>query len=213
VRVAVDLVNEGLIDPATALERLAEIDLATIARVRLDSTGEPIARGTPASTGVAVGRAAFDPRQARAMAGKNEAVILIRNGTAAEDIEGIAAAEGILTAQGCRTSHAAVVARQLGKVCVVGCDGLRIGDNGRACTIGGQAFASGDLLAIDGDTGAVFAGRVAVRRERPEAALARISEWRNPGSAARVERAPENPRAGADDRPAAKRKDSITSMI
>ncbi len=213
VRIAVDLVNEGLIDPTTALERLAEIDLATVSRVRLDTAGEPIACGIPASTGVAVGRAAFNPRQARILAGKGESVILIRGGTAAGDIEGIAAAEGILTAQGCRTSHAAVVARQLGKVCVVGCGGLRIDDKGRTCTIGGQALASGDLLAIDGDTGAVFAGRVAVRRERPEAALARISEWRNPGSAALVDHGPENPRAKADDRPAAKPTDPITSMV
>jgi pyruvate,orthophosphate dikinase len=183
VRIAVDLVNEGLIDPATALERLAEIDLAAVSRVRLDAAGEPIARGIPASTGVAVGRAAFNPRQARTMARNGDAAILIRGGTQAADIEGIAAAEGILTAQGCRTSHAAVVARQLGKVCVVGCEGLRIDDNEKTCTIGGQAFVPGDLLAIDGDTGAVFAGQVAVRRERPEAALARISAWRNSGPA------------------------------
>ncbi|MEK7246650.1 MAG: PEP-utilizing enzyme, partial [Pseudomonadota bacterium] len=109
--------------------------------------------------------------------------ILIRGGTAAEDIEGIAAAEGILTASGCRTSHAAVVARQLGKVCVVGCGGLRIGASGRECTIGGQRFVVGDPLSIDGDTGAVFAGKVAVCRERPDAALARITEWRKAAGA------------------------------
>ena len=178
VQIAVDLVNEGVIDPATALERLAEIDQETVARIRLEAPGEPIAHGIPASTGVAVGRAAFDSRQARTMAEKGEPAIMIRGGTAAEDIEGIAAAEGILTASGCRTSHAAVVARQLGKVCVVGCEGLRIGTGGRDCTIGGQRFVLGDLLSIDGDTGAVFAGKVAVRRERPDAALAKIAEWR-----------------------------------
>ncbi|MCC7017098.1 MAG: pyruvate, phosphate dikinase [Rhodospirillales bacterium] len=179
VQIAVDLVNQGMIEPAMALERLAEIDLDSVARIRLDASGEPIARGTPASTGVAVGRAAFDSRQARTMAEKGEVAILIRGGTAAEDIEGIAAADGILTARGCRTSHAAVVARQLGKVCVVGCGGLRIGEDGQECTIGGRPFAPGDPLSIDGDSGAVFAGQVAVRRERPDAALAKISEWRN----------------------------------
>ncbi len=179
VRIAVDLVDEGMIDPATALERLAEIDQETVARICLDAPGEPIARGTAASIGVAVGRAAFDSRQARTLAEKGEAAILIRGGTAAEDIEGIAAADGILTASGCRTSHAAVVARQLGKVCVVGCEGLRIGAGGRECMIGGQRFILGDPLSIDGDNGAVFAGKVAVRRERPDAALARIAEWRN----------------------------------
>ena len=183
VQIAVDLVNEGVIDPATALERLAEIDQETVARICLDASGEPIARGTPASTGVAVGLVVFDSRQARTMAEKGEAAILIRGGTAAEDIEGIAAAEGILTARGCRTSHAAVVARQLGKVCVVGCGGLRIGASGRECTIGGQRFVLGDPLSIDGDNGAVFAGKVAVRRERPDAALARIAEWRDAKSA------------------------------
>ena len=178
VQIAVDLVNEGVIDPVTALERLVGIDLDAVSRIRLDAPGEPIACGTSASTGVAVGRAAFDPRQARTMAEKGEAAILIRVGTSAEDIEGIAAAEGVLTASGCRTSHAAVVSRQLGKVCVVGCEGLRIGAGGRDCTIGGQRFVLGDPLSIDGDTGAVFAGKVAVRRERPVAALARIAEWR-----------------------------------
>jgi pyruvate,orthophosphate dikinase len=183
VRIAVDLVEEELIDRGTALERLAGIDLATVSRVRLDAPGDPIGHGTPAGTGVAVGRAAFDPAQARTLADRGEAAILVRADTAAEDIEGIAAAEGILTARGCRTSHAAVVARQLGKVCVVGCPGLRIDDNGRACTLGGRAFAAGDWLAIDGDSGEVFAGQVAVRRERPDAALARIAAWRGTDTA------------------------------
>jgi pyruvate,orthophosphate dikinase len=201
VQIAVDLVNEGVIDPATALERLAEIDLEKVSRIRLEASGEPIAHGTPASTGVAVGLAAFDSRAARTLAEKGETVILIRGGTAAEDIEGIAAAQGILTARGCRTSHAAVVARQLGKVCVVGCGGLRIGADGRECTIGGQSFAPGDPLSIDGDTGAVFAGKVAVRRERPEAALARISEWREARAPAAAVLSAARARSGASSAP------------
>ncbi|MEK7244429.1 MAG: PEP/pyruvate-binding domain-containing protein, partial [Pseudomonadota bacterium] len=92
VQIAVDLVNEGMIDPVMALERLVGVDLDAVSRIRLDVPGEPIARGTSAGTGVAVGQAAFDSRQARSMAEKGEAAILIRGGTAAEDIEGIAAA-------------------------------------------------------------------------------------------------------------------------
>ncbi|MGZ5081610.1 MAG: PEP-utilizing enzyme, partial [Usitatibacter sp.] len=104
-------------------------------------------------------------------------VILVRASPATEDIAGIAAAAGILTATGGRTSHAAVVARQLDKVCLVGCEALAVQADGR-CTIAGETFREGDVLSLDGHTGDVIAGAVQVEVERPVADLERLARWR-----------------------------------
>ena len=105
-------------------------------------------------------------------------MILVRGTTATEDIVGIAAATGILTATGGRTSHAAVVARQMDKVCLVGCEALSIDPQGEGCTIAGVAFREGDILSLDGHSGEVIAGAVEVERELPVEGLARLQEWR-----------------------------------
>jgi pyruvate,orthophosphate dikinase len=104
--------------------------------------------------------------------------ILVRRDTATTDIEGMALAVGILTASGGRTSHAAVVARQLGKVCLVACPGLEIDLEKRQCRIGGTIFDEGDFLSLDGNAGAVYPGRLVPLTERPERALNAIAEWR-----------------------------------
>ena len=100
-----------------------------------------------------------------------------------DDVSGLAAAEGMLTAAGGRTSHAAVVARQMGKVCLVGCADLHVDERRRRCTIAGRGFAEGDFLSLDGNTGHIYAERLEVVRERPEEALACIARWR--GAAAK----------------------------
>jgi pyruvate,orthophosphate dikinase len=102
----------------------------------------------------------------------------VRRDTATTDIEGMAQAAGILTASGGRTSHAAVVARQLGKVCLVACPGLEIDLGRRQCRIGGTLFDEGDFISLDGNSGAVYAGRLAPLTERPDKALAAIAGWR-----------------------------------
>ncbi len=179
LQIAVDLVDEGLIDTHTALERLAGIDLDALERVRLaDTGGTALATCTAAGIGVASGPIAFDTEQARALAETGRAAILVREDIATDDIAGMAVAAGVLTARGGRTSHAAVVARQLGRVSLVGCESLAIDASHRRCRIGTLVLEEGDELTLDGDTGRVFAGRAAVLHERPQAALERVARWR-----------------------------------
>src|SRR6185369_6364777 len=111
-------------------------------------------------------------------ASKGQPVILVRPDIFTDDIEGIATAEGILTAAGGRTSHAAVVARQLGKVCLVGCTALLLQPGQSGCEIGGVRVAEGDELTLDGNTGSIYRGRLEVVRERPEEELAQLARWR-----------------------------------
>jgi pyruvate,orthophosphate dikinase len=179
LHIAVDLVRAGLIEPDEALRRLREVDLDRLERVRLRPPADvpPLATATPAGIGVAVGAAVFEPARATEMAGDGQPVILVREELATEDIGAITAAEGILTSAGSRTSHAAVVARQLGKACLVGCRALRLDRDGRHGRIGEHPLAEGDWLSLDGDRGGVYAGRLAVDRERPEAALRAVAGW------------------------------------
>ena len=180
LRMAIDMVQEGVISPAEALRRLDGIALDKLERLRFAGSGDvsPLAQAVPASIGTAVGHIVFDPKRAAEFAAEGRPAILVRDDISTGDIEGIAAADGVLTAAGGRTSHAAVVARQLGKVCLVGCSALRILPEKGLCAIGGQEFREGDQLTLDGDMGRVFAGALSVVRERPEAALAEVERWR-----------------------------------
>jgi pyruvate,orthophosphate dikinase len=140
LRMSCEQVAEGLIDEATALERLAEYDLASLHMVRLagQEACQPIGRGIPASPGVAVGEAVFDPEAAVTLARAGRSPILIRTDISPADIAGLAASTGVLTSRGGRTAHAAVVARQLNKVCIVGCRDLIVQRDGNSCRIGDQ---------------------------------------------------------------------------
>jgi pyruvate,orthophosphate dikinase len=180
LRMACEQVAEGLIDEPTALARLGAYDLDEIRTVRVAAAevSKPLAVGVAASPGVAVGEAVFDPGRAVALAGAGRAPILIRADIATEDIAGLAAAAGVLTARGSRTSHAAVVARQLNKVCVVGCPGLVLLEHGRGCRIGGQPLEEGAAVSLDGHSGRVYAGRVEVVVERPTAYLRQVERWK-----------------------------------
>ena len=131
LHVLVDFVREGLLDPRTALSRSAEIDLERARITRFANKVPAIATALSASPGVATGRTAFDSIRAKALAAAKEPVILVRHDTSTDDVAGFAASAGILTAIGGRTAHAAVVARQLGKVCLVGCRDLKIDERGR----------------------------------------------------------------------------------
>ncbi len=190
LHVAVDLVEQGLIEPAVALARLAYLDADSLQRVSVvaESGAAALARAIPASIGVAVGEIALDEARARAVAEAGRPVILVREAIATEDIGALAVAEGILTATGGRTSHAAVVARQMGKVCLVGCDELRIDLDARCCEIGGRALREGETLSLDGNGGAVHAGRLEVRRNSPTRALERVAAWRGAGKCCAGER-------------------------
>lgn len=185
LHVAADMVDEGLIDVTTALARLDALDLNCIERVYLDAadTAQPIATATPASMGVASGVVALDSDSARRLGDDGDRpVILVREEIATDDIDGMAIARGILTSRGGRTSHAAVVARQLDKVCLVGCAALRIEADARRCRIGDTVLREGEWLSLDGNEGRVFAGRLDPVRERPESLLLRVEAWRREGA-------------------------------
>ncbi len=179
LHIATDLVRSGLIAPDVALARLAPYDVESIHRVRLrpDLEVEVVASAVPASLGVAVGAIAFDAHRARTMAA-TAPVVLVRPELTTDDVGGLAASSGILTAVGGRTSHAAVIARQLGKVCLAGCSALRIDAVNRRCVLGTRGFAEGDVITLDGETGGVYSGAVPTVVERPEGALAEVRRWR-----------------------------------
>jgi pyruvate,orthophosphate dikinase len=182
LKIAVDLVAEGLIDRAEALRRVATIDVAKVGETSFVETAPAVARAVVAAPGVACGRACFTGAQAEELARRGEKAILIRRDTSTEDVAGFAAADGVLTAIGGRTSHAAVVARQMGKVCLVGCAALAIDADERGATIGGQVLRQGDWIALDGASGEITLGRRQIAFElAPESKT--ILEWRKEDAA------------------------------
>jgi pyruvate,orthophosphate dikinase len=164
-RIASQLVDEGLIDLDEALRRVSGAQLANLMFPQFDTHAErnPIATGMAASPGAAVGRAAFDSDRAVEMAAAGDDVILVRRETNPDDLRGMVAARGILTSRGGKTSHAAVVARGMGRTCVAGCEALRVDvQNREFTTADGVRVVEGDVISIDGSTGEVFLGAVPV---------------------------------------------------
>ncbi len=178
LQVACDMVREGLIDENVALHRLADCDLNSLQIIRLatEQTGPPLSSGIPACPGVAVGQIALDSPTAVAMADQGLRPILVRQDISTDDLTGLAVSEGILTRLGGRTSHAAVVARQMNKVCIVGCQDLRLESDG-GCRIGSRSFHQGDFLSLDGHGGNVYPGELAVSIERPTELLSEVARW------------------------------------
>ena len=163
-RIATQLVDEGLITLDEALQRVTGAQLAQLTFPQFDS-GAPrtlLVRGTAASPGAAVGRAAFDPATAVAWAARGERAVLVRRETSPEDLEGMIASAGVLTSRGGRTSHAAVVARGMGRPCVSGAEGLEVDPVARVARAGEVEVREGDVISIDGSTGEVFVGAVPV---------------------------------------------------
>jgi pyruvate, orthophosphate dikinase len=165
-RIATQLIDQGLIDIDEALMRVTGDQLAQLMFPRFDATADTkqIAKGMNASPGAAVGKAVFDSDRAEAMAEAGEAVILVRRETTPDDLNGMIAAQGILTSRGGKTSHAAVVARGMGKTCVCGAEEIDVDLVGRKFTArGGAVVEEGDVISIDGTSGAVFLGEVPVQ--------------------------------------------------
>jgi pyruvate, orthophosphate dikinase len=178
VTAAVDMVAEGLLEPPKALARLQGIRLDSVARASLaPPLPPPLAVAQVASLGVASGAIALDSQAVARLSAAGSPAILVRRHTVTSDVDGIALADGILTGSGGRTSHAAVIARQLGKVCLVGCSSLEVDVDNRLCRIGATQLKEGDLLSLDGNTGAVYPGRLVPLVERPVTALATIATW------------------------------------
>jgi len=180
LRFAIALVKEGLIAPAEGLRHIGALDLNTLIHKRLVDVSAPAARGNGASLGIAVGRAVFDSASAERLAAGGDPVLLMRPDTSTADVAGFAASAGIVTAVGGRTAHAALVARQMGKPCIVGCSALTIDVAARRATLGEVQIKEGDWISIDGEAGAIHLGRCETVIERPDSELAEIERWRAP---------------------------------
>jgi len=201
IRIAVDMVEEGLITPEEALKRVEPEQLNQLLRPIFDPQAlrqareekRVVAKGLPAGPGAAAGRVVFNAPDAEEWAARGEKVLLVRIETSPEDIKGMNAAVGILTARGGMTSHAALVARQMGKTCVVGCEALKIDYRARTITVDGTVIREGDWISIDGFTGEVILGQLPTKPSEvvqvliekslaPEAStsyhyFARLMEW------------------------------------
>jgi pyruvate,orthophosphate dikinase len=179
LKIAVDMANEGVIGREEAILRIDPSALDQLLHPTLDPAAERevIAKGLPASPGAASGRAVFDADTAQLWAEREEKVILVRTETSPEDIHGMHAAQGILTARGGMTSHAAVVARGMGRPCVSGAGTLSIDHKNKAMRVGGVEVKEGDLLTIDGSTGEVMLGRVATIQPELVGDFGVLMEW------------------------------------
>ncbi len=179
LKMAVDMVGEGLIDERTAILRVDPMALDQLLHPTLDPKAprDVLAKGLPASPGAASGKVVLDADTAEQWAGRGEKVILARVETSPEDIHGMHAAQGILTARGGMTSHAAVVARGMGRPCVSGASAVSIDLAGRTLRIGSRELAEGDLLTIDGATGEVMAGEVPTIEPEMAGDFGTLMEW------------------------------------
>lgn len=181
LKIACDLVDEGLINPEEAVLRIDPKSLDSLLHPSFDpktlKTLTPIGEGLPASPGAATGKIAFTAEEAHERHQNGEAVILVRAETSPEDIEGMVAAEGILTMRGGMTSHAAVVARGMGKCCVAGCSAATIDEEKRVVKFNGKVYTDKDVISLDGSTGLVYAGDV--KKVAPELTgyFGRIMKW------------------------------------
>ncbi|MFA7111784.1 MAG: pyruvate, phosphate dikinase, partial [Bacilli bacterium] len=166
LQIAFDLVDEGLIDEKEAVLRVEPKLLDSLLHPTFDvkvlKTLTPLATGNPASPGAGVGHLSFDAKDAEARHAKGEKVVLVRAETSPEDIEGMVAAEGILTMRGGMTSHAAVVARGMGKCCITGCAAAKVDEENKCVTINGKKYTEKDTFSLNGSTGDVFEGSVAM---------------------------------------------------
>jgi pyruvate,orthophosphate dikinase len=184
VRMAVEMANEGLITKDEALLRVDPSQLDQLLHKRIDPVARKkytsLTKGLPASPGAAVGKIVFDSEDAVLKVNKDkEKVILVRVETSADDIAGMHVAQGILTARGGMTSHAAVVARGMGKCCVAGCSDLDIDEHKKTLTIKGTELKEGDYLTLDGTSGEVFSGQIPVIDPELSGEFGTLMEWAN----------------------------------
>ncbi len=179
IRLAVVMAKDGLIDRATAVSRVAPESLEQLRRPRVADNIEnpPFVFGVAASPGAATGRAVFDADSAVELAGRGEMVLLVRPETTPDDIHGMAAAVGILTSRGGKTSHAAVVARGMGKPALTGASKLHVDAANQIATSGEIDIAAGDLVTIDGTNGVAYVGSVDVVEPEPLPELVELLEW------------------------------------
>ncbi len=179
LKIAVDMAREGLIDEAEAVRRVDPKALDQLLHPTLDPKAprKLLAKGLPASPGAACGAVVFSADEAEARATKGESVILVRIETSPEDIHGMHAAKGILTTRGGMTSHAAVVARGMGRPCVAGAGGVTVDYAAQALMAGGQRVAAGEIITLDGASGEIFIGAVPMVEPKLSGDFATLMEW------------------------------------
>ena len=181
IQIACDLVDEGQITPEEAVCRIEAKSLDQLLHPTFDpkalKEGEVIGAALPASPGAAAGKVYFTADEAKAAHEKGERVILVRLETSPEDIEGMHAAQGILTVRGGMTSHAAVVARGMGTCCVSGCGEIKIDEEAKVFELGGHTFHEGDYISLDGSTGKIYKGDIATQEATVSGNFERIMEW------------------------------------
>ena len=184
LRIAHDLAEEGLISPSEALARIEAIELDAIETIRLQPKSDQtaFARGIPASAGVAIGAVVFDPERVSTLKQGGKRIILVRETAETDDIGAMSEAAALVTGQGARTSHAAVVARQLGMVCIVGCEGLSIDRSGRKGVFGQETIEEGEIVSVDGARGEIYRGAIEILRDRPTELLSKFALWRSMGT-------------------------------
>ncbi len=197
VEIAVDMVHEGLISKEEAVQRVtgAHLDMLLHPRIDPDSAAgaKLLATGIPASPGAAVGKVVFDADTA-AERGVTEKVILVRDETNPDDVHGMLAAQGILTARGGKTSHAAVVARGFGIPCVAGAESLKVDATARKFSIGSETISAGDVITLDGGTGRVFAGALDLIPPEVSGAFGELMSWADEARTLKVRANADNPR-------------------
>jgi pyruvate,orthophosphate dikinase len=179
VRIAVEMVKEKRISKETAISRIDAEVIDRLLHPTFDKNAKKdlLCKGLPASPGAATGRIVFDADDAEAWAKNGEKVILVRDETSPEDIGGMHVAQGILTSRGGMTSHAAVVARGMGKCCVVGCGAAEIESERKVMTVGARTFAEGDWISLDGSTGEVMSGQVPTAQAKLSGDFQTIMKW------------------------------------
>jgi len=199
LKIAVDLVNEGVLGRDEALLRVepSHLDHLLHRGIDEDAVTDVLAVGLPASPGAAIGMAVFDADTAAAWKKAGKQVVLVRPETTPEDIHGVLAAEGVLTSRGGMTSHAAVVARGMGKPCVCGCEDVRIDADARRMTAGGRTVEEGDWITLDGATGRVIAGAMPLKEATGTEELRIVLRWADDVRRLRVYANADNPQDAA----------------
>ena len=198
VKIAVDMEAEGLIDKETAVMRIEPAQIDQLLHPMFDADelakAEKLTKGLPASPGAATGKIYFNAEEAVAAAANGEKVILVRLETSPEDLAGMVAAEGILTARGGMTSHAAVVARGMGKCCVSGCSEIKVDEDAKTLEIGEYVFKEGDYISLDGTAGDVLKGQVKTVPPELSGDFGKIMEWADEIRTLKIRTNADNPR-------------------
>ena len=200
IKIACDLVDEGMITPEEAVMRIDAKSLDQLLHPTFDESSladaTVIGEALPASPGAASGKVVFTAEDAKRLGkgGKGERVVLVRLETTPEDIEGMVASQGILTVRGGRTSHAAVVARGMGTCCVAGCGAIVINEEAKEFSLGGYTFHEGDYISLDGNTGKIYKGDIKTNEATVSGDFGRIMSWTDEYRTLKVRTNADNPR-------------------